>query len=69
MVIRNLYTGYRNKIRSKLESSEFHQEKLEVGYTEITKKLEGRLTSTDASQAVFSFKLLERSVPRRSPVG
>ena len=63
LVIKNLYTGYRNKIRSKLESSEFHQEKLEVGYTEITKKLEGRLASQDASQAVFSFKLLEKISP------
>ncbi|HLZ16699.1 MAG TPA: hypothetical protein VKQ08_06655, partial [Cyclobacteriaceae bacterium] len=26
---RNLYNGYKNKIRSKLESSEFHQDKLE----------------------------------------
>jgi AAA family ATP:ADP antiporter len=63
LVIRNLYTGYRNKIRAKLESSEFHQEKLEVGYTEITKQLEERLASTDASRAVFSFKLLEKISP------
>lgn len=63
LVIRNLYNGYRNKIRSKLESSEFHQEKLEIGYAEITKKLEGRLGSGDASKAVFSFKLLEKISP------
>jgi len=63
LVIRNLYTGYRNKIRSKLESSEFHQEKLEVGYAEITKKLEERLTSENSSQAVFAFKLLEKISP------
>jgi hypothetical protein len=63
LVIRNLYNGYRNKIRSKLESSEFHQEKLEVGYTEITKRLEERLQSDNPSKAVFSFKLLEKISP------
>lgn len=62
-VITNLHTGYRNKIRSKLESAEFHQEKLEVGYAEITKKLEERLQSGDSSKAVFSFKLLEKISP------
>lgn len=63
LVIRNLYNGYRNKIRSKLESSEFHQEKLEIGYAEITKKLETRLGSDNPSKAVFSFKLLEKISP------
>lgn len=63
LVIRALHSGYRNKIRSKLESSEFHQEKLEIGYSEITRKLEERLDSRDASQAVFSFKLLEKISP------
>ncbi|HMJ68441.1 MAG TPA: hypothetical protein VK508_06085 [Cyclobacteriaceae bacterium] len=63
LVIKNLYTGYRNKIRSKLESSEFHQDKLEVGYREITSKLEGRLVSENPSQAVFAFKLLEKISP------
>jgi ATP:ADP antiporter, AAA family len=63
LVIIKLYTGYRNKIRSKLESSEFHQEKLEIGYAEITKRLEERLGSANASQAVFSFKLLEKISP------
>jgi AAA family ATP:ADP antiporter len=63
LVIKNLYAGYRNKIRSKLESSEFHQEKLEIGYAEITKKLEERLISNESSKAVFSFKLLEKISP------
>lgn len=67
LVVRNLYTGYRNKIRSKLESSEFHQEKLEIGYAEITKKLEERLTADDSSKAVFSFKLLEKISPSQIP--
>ncbi|HZY78870.1 MAG TPA: hypothetical protein VFE50_05060 [Cyclobacteriaceae bacterium] len=62
-VIRNLYTGYRNKIRSKLESSEFHQDKLEVGYKEITTRLEQHLSAQNASRAVFSFKLLEKISP------
>ncbi len=63
LVINNLHTGYRNKIRSKLESSEFHQEKLEVGYKEIISRLEQRLSSDDANRAVFSFKLLEKISP------
>jgi hypothetical protein len=63
LVIRSLYNGYRNKIRSKLESSEFHQDKLEVGYREITSKLEERLVAQNPSQAVFAFKLLEKISP------
>jgi hypothetical protein len=63
LVIKNLYTGYRNKIRSKLESSEFHGDKLEIGYKEITTKLEERLSSENASKAVFAFKLLEKINP------
>jgi hypothetical protein len=64
-VVRNLYNGYRNKIRSKLESSEFSQDRLEIGYASVTARLESRLDSTDASQAVFSFKLLERINPAK----
>lgn len=63
LVIRNLYNGYKNKIRSKLESSELQQEKLEIGYRDITQKLEERLSSSNASQAVFAFKLLEKISP------
>jgi hypothetical protein len=65
LVITNLYNGYRGKIRSKLESSEFNQDRLEIGYASITARLEDRLTSIDASQAVFSFKLLEKINPAK----
>lgn len=64
-VVRKLYNGYRNKIRSKLESAEVHQEKLEIGYTQITERLEGLLQNTETSKAVFSFKLLEKISPAR----
>jgi AAA family ATP:ADP antiporter len=67
-IIRRLHDGYRNKIRMKLESSEFQQDKLEIGYAQITQKLEKRLESTDPAQAVFSFKLLEKINPSQTPV-
>lgn len=63
VIIRNLHDGYRNKIRLKLESSEFQQDKLEIGYAQITQRLEARLNSEDASKAVFAFKLLEKINP------
>jgi AAA family ATP:ADP antiporter len=63
IIVRKLHDGYRNKIRSKLESSEFQQDRLEIGYTQITQRLEKRLESADAGQAVFSFKLLEKINP------
>jgi len=66
IVVRNLHDGYRNKIRSKLESSEFQQDKLEVGYAHVTQRLESRLVSADPAQAVFSFKLLEKINPSQS---
>lgn len=67
LVVKNLYNGYRNKIRSKLESHEFSQDRLEIGYASITARLESRLDSVDASQAVFSFKLLEKINPAKVP--
>lgn len=66
LIIRNVHNGYRNKIRAKLESSEFQQDKLEIGYAQITQRLESRLESTDPSQAVFSFKLLEKINPSQT---
>ena len=65
LVVSNLYNGYRGKIRLKLESSEFNQDRLEIGYASVTARLENRLVSTDASQAVFSFKLLEKINPAK----
>jgi ATP:ADP antiporter, AAA family len=60
---RNLYNGYRNKIRMKLESTDYNQEKLEVGYAQVTKRLEEQLSNTETSKAIFSFKLLEKINP------
>jgi hypothetical protein len=62
---RSIYNGYKNKIRSKLESSEFHQDKLEIGFAQITNTLEKHLIENKASKAVFSFKLLEKLNPSR----
>ncbi len=42
-VVNNLYAGYRNKIRLKLESSDVQQEKLEKGYTQVISRLEPML--------------------------
>lgn len=58
-----LYNGYRNKIRAKLESTEFQQDRLEIGFANITARLETLLTATQTSKAIFSFKLLEKINP------
>ena len=67
VVVNKLYAGYKNKIRSKLETTDYVQEKLEVGYKQITNKLEQRLSFPDTSRAVFSFKLLEKIEPAQVP--
>ncbi len=58
----NIYQGYRNKIRQKLESTttEEKQDKLEKGFKEITLRLEQMLIQPAPEKAVFSFKLLEK---------
>jgi hypothetical protein len=63
ILVKNLYQGYRNKIRSKLESSEFHEDKLEIGFKQITSTLQSQLTDRKTSKAIFSFKLLEKLNP------
>ncbi|MBX2947625.1 MAG: HEAT repeat domain-containing protein [Cyclobacteriaceae bacterium] len=59
-VVNRLYSGYKDKIRQKLESSEFQQDKLEKGFTQITHRLESMMAIPDSSKAVFSYKLLEK---------
>lgn len=59
-VVNRLYGGYRNKIRLKLESADYQQDKLEKGFTQVTRKLESMLMEPDSRKAVFSFKLLEK---------
>jgi len=60
LVINKMYNGYRNKIRQKLETSDFQQEKLEKGFTQIITRLEHLLSQHSSEKAVFSFKLLEK---------
>jgi AAA family ATP:ADP antiporter len=61
IVVNKLYSGYRNKIREKLESSSDQQQvKLERGFTVIKNRLEQLLVTPYSSRAVFSFKLLEK---------
>ena len=62
LIINNLYHGYRNKIRQKLESTtaDEAQDKLEKGFKEVTLRLEQMLTLPQPEKAVFSFKLLEK---------
>ncbi len=68
-VIQNLYQEYKSKIRLKLEHGDgYQEEKLEVGYAEITTRLEGHLTDVDPTRAVFSFKLLEKIDPSKTSV-
>ncbi len=61
-IINNIYQGYRNKIRHKLETTtaEEKQDKLEKGFKEVTLRLEQMLTLPQPEKAVFSFKLLEK---------
>lgn len=60
LVVNRLYGGYRGKIRLKLESTDNQQDKLEKGFTQITRKLEGMLLEPNSGKAVFSYKLLEK---------
>ncbi len=61
-IVNNIYQGYRNKIRQKLETTmaEEKQDKLEKGFKEVTLRLEQMLIIPQAEKAVFSFKLLEK---------
>jgi AAA family ATP:ADP antiporter len=63
ILIKKLYAGYKSKIRSKLETLDSPAEKLEVGYGQITQKLEARLVSDKPGLAVFASKLLEKINP------
>ncbi len=67
-VVTNMYNGYRNKIRLKLESSDGEQEKLEKGFAQITKRLEAFLNIPSSYKAVFSYKLLEKINAAQVPV-
>lgn len=61
-IVNNIYQGYRNKIRQKLETTtaEEKQDKLEKGFKEVTLRLEQMLTQPNPEKAVFSYKLLEK---------
>ena len=63
LISNSLYSEYKNKIRSKLENTGYHQDVLEVGYSRIISRLEEYLGYPKASRAVFSFKLLEKINP------
>lgn len=62
LVVNRLYSGYKEKIRLKLENTDpdTKQVKLEKGITKITKKLEDMITVPDIGKAIFSYKLLEK---------
>ena len=62
-IIQNLYSGYKNKIRAKLENSDFSQEKLDMGLKQVVSRLEQQLIDRHTSKAVFSFRLLEKLDP------
>lgn len=63
IVSNNLYSEYKNKIRSKLENTGVHQDVLEIGYARIISRLEEFLGYPKASRALFSLKLLEKINP------
>jgi ATP:ADP antiporter, AAA family len=68
LVIERLYGGYRNKIRSKLENSDYQQEKLDLGLKQVSARLERQLVDKHTSPAVFSFRLLEKLDPAQVSV-
>lgn len=63
LLANRIYAGYKNKIRSKLEGTELHQDNLEVGFSKIVSSLESQLSDANTSKAIFSFKLLEKINP------
>jgi len=63
IVSNNLYSEYKNKIRSKLENTGVHQDVLEIGYARIISRLEEFLGYPKVSRALFSLKLLEKINP------
>jgi HEAT repeat protein len=63
LIVQRLNLGYRSKIQSKLEIIDTSQVRLELGYKEISRILEKRLTDENTPRAVFSFKLLEKINP------
>lgn len=69
-IVNRMYAGYRTKIRMKLEATgiDEKQEKLEKGISQITTRLENLLHVPNGSQAVFSFKLLEKINAANVPV-
>ncbi len=66
VIIQKMYTGYKAKIKSKLEAAQTSAEKLEVGTDRITRRLESQLMDATPGTAVFSFKLLEKIEPENS---
>lgn len=60
LVTNRLYSGYRNKIRQKLENTDYQLDKLERGFTLVVPKLEAQLTQPFSGKAIFSYKLLEK---------
>lgn len=68
IVVNKLYSGYRNKIKQKLEdTADNKQEKLERGFTQIKLRLEQMLFLPVPGKAVFSFKLLEKINAANTP--
>ncbi len=63
LLIQRLYGGYKNKIRAKLENSDYSQEKLDLGLKQVVSRLEQQLIDRHTSKAVFSFRLLEKLEP------
>lgn len=60
LIINNLYQGYRNNIRLRLEQPAVNQVQLEKGFSRIASELENRLSGASGGSAVFAFKFLER---------
>lgn len=62
-VIQNLYHEYKTKIREKLENEGSHVDKLELGFTQIVRRLQAFLQDGKPTQAIFSCRLLEKIEP------
>ena len=62
-IIIRLYSGYKSKIRAKLENIDHSQVKLELGFKQVTTRLESQLETLNSTKAVFSYRLLEKLDP------
>lgn len=64
LIINKMYSGYKAKIKAKLEAAQSSAETVELGAERFVRRLEERLLDKVPGIAVFSYKLLEKMNPK-----